>query len=220
MSIRLIVGLGNPGAEYAGTRHNIGFDVVDRLATRHGIPVRLRRHRAVLGDGVIEGRRVILARPMTYMNLSGEAVGSVARMYRFSPVEVLILVDDVALPVGKLRLRMKGSSGGHNGLKSIEQSLNSQEYARIRIGVGGPRRGAMIGHVLGRAGSDEKESLAIAVERAADAVEMSLREGFEKAMNQFNRDPAAADQQGDRTLTGARDESSQKEIERYRTNKP
>lgn len=188
--MRLIVGLGNPGAEYAGTRHNVGFEVVQRLGERYGIALRKRAHRSVLGDGTIEGQKVILARPMTYMNLSGEAIGSICRMYRIPPQDVIVVVDDIALPIGLIRLRLKGSSGGHNGLESIERSLNSREYPRVRIGVGNALPGRMVNHVLGRFRPAERELIQEAIERAADSLETALRDGFEAAMNQFNRPPA------------------------------
>jgi len=184
--MRLIVGLGNPGTEYAGTRHNVGFEVIERLARRHNIAVRRRTLRSVLGDGMIEGKKVILARPMTYMNLSGEAVSAIARMYKIAPADVIVVVDDMALPIGKLRLRLKGSPGGHNGLDSIQRYLHTEEYPRIRIGVGSARPGQMVDHVLGRFRPDEREAIGEAIERAADAVETALREGFEKAMNVYN----------------------------------
>lgn len=184
--MKLILGLGNPGVEYKGTRHNVGFEVIDELSDRHAIPVRKRSMRSLLGDGVIEGQKVILARPMTYMNLSGEAVASICRMYRIPPEDVIVVVDDVALPVGKLRLRYKGSSGGHNGLSSIERHLHTQEYPRIRIGVGGAENGKLVGHVLGKFKPSEREAVSESIDRAADAVEAALREGFEKAMNLFN----------------------------------
>jgi peptidyl-tRNA hydrolase, PTH1 family len=186
--MRLIVGLGNPGTEYAGTRHNVGFEVIDELADRHKIPVRRRTMRSVIGDGVIDGQKVILARPMTYMNRSGEAVGAIARMYKIGPEDIILIVDDIALPLGKLRLRPKGSAGGHNGLDSVEHHLRTQEYPRIRIGVGSARPGKMVDHVLGKFRPDERETVAFAVDRAADAVETALRDGFEKAMNLYNRD--------------------------------
>jgi PTH1 family peptidyl-tRNA hydrolase len=186
--IRLIAGLGNPGVEYAGTRHNIGFAVLDRLADRHKIPIRKRAMRSVMGDGSIEGKKLILAKPMTYMNLSGEAVGAIARMYKLAANEILVLVDDIALPTGKLRLRLQGSSGGHNGLESIERHLHSDEYLRIRIGVGSAAAGRMVDHVLGKIGREEKEVIEIAIERAVDAIECALRSGFETAMNLYNRD--------------------------------
>ncbi len=186
--MKLIVGLGNPGKQYVGTRHNVGFEVIDRLSRRHSIPVRRRAMRAVLGDGLIEGQKVILVKPMTYMNLSGEAVAAISRMYRIPPEDLIVIVDDLALPLGKLRLRYRGSAGGHNGLDSIEFRLRTQDYPRIRIGVGAARPGRMVDHVLGRFRSDEREDVEIALERAADAVETALREGFEKAMNVYNRD--------------------------------
>lgn len=185
--MHLIVGLGNPGAEYAGTRHNVGFEVVDRLAARHGIAVRRRTLRSVLGDGLIEGRRVILARPMTYMNLSGEAVGAICRMYRIPPERTIVIVDDVALPLGRLRLRLKGSCGGHNGLESVERHLGTQAYPRVRIGVGGARPGELVDHVLSRFRPEERPVIEAAIDLAADAVEAALRDGFEQAMNLYNR---------------------------------
>lgn len=185
-AIRLVVGLGNPGAEYVGTRHNVGFEVIERLADRHQIAVCRRILRAVLGDGLIGGRRVLLARPMTYMNLSGEAVAAIARMHKIAPSEILVIVDDMALPIGRLRLRLKGSPGGHNGLESIQRHLRTKEYPRLRIGVGSAQPGRMVDHVLGRFRADERAIIEEAIERAADAVEMALRENFEKAMNHYN----------------------------------
>lgn len=182
----LIAGLGNPGQEYAGTRHNVGFEVIEELAERHQIPVRKRTLRSVLGDGIIEKQKVILARPMTFMNLSGEAISAIARMYRISPEDIIVLLDDVAIPAGALRLRLKGSPGGHNGLKSVEQHLHTQEYKRIRIGVGGSQHKDLVDHVLGRFKQDERETISEAIDRAADAVEYALKEGFENAMNKFN----------------------------------
>lgn len=184
--MHLIVGLGNPGTEYTGTRHNVGFETIEELAERHNIAVRKRSMRSVLGDGTIAGERVILARPMTYMNLSGEAVASICRMHKIPPEDVIVIVDDVALPIGKIRLRLKGSAGGHNGLTSVEQHLHTQEYPRIRIGVGSAQPGRMIDHVLGKFHRDEREAISEAIERTADAVEAALADGFQNAMNRFN----------------------------------
>lgn len=189
----LIVGLGNPGSEYAGTRHNVGFDVIDLLAARWAIPVRRRALRSVLGTGRVGEASVVLARPMTYMNVSGEAVGAIARMYRIEPSSVIVIVDDIALPTGKLRLRLQGSSGGHHGLESVERHLGTRAYPRVRIGVGQARPGQMVGHVLGRFRAAEREAMTEARERAADAVELAVREGFEQAMNVYNRDPEPGD---------------------------
>ncbi|MES2465448.1 MAG: aminoacyl-tRNA hydrolase [Armatimonadota bacterium] len=188
--MKLIIGLGNPGKEYAGTRHNIGFDLIDALASAHKIKVdqRLSGVRALVGRGVIAGQSVLLVKPQTFMNLSGEAVGPLMRRESTPLSDILVLSDDIHLPVGKLRLRSKGSSGGQNGLKSIAATLTTQEWARMRLGVGEPPPGLQIDWVLGRfSKSDQKladEMLIVAM----GAVEIWLTEGIEAAMNRFNGD--------------------------------
>jgi PTH1 family peptidyl-tRNA hydrolase len=184
--MKLIVGLGNPGAEYAGTRHNAGFEVIEILAKRHQIAVSKRNFQAVYGDGAIGGQRVILARPMTYMNLSGEATTALMRFYKIEPEDTIIILDEVALPPGRLRLRFQGSAGGHNGLANILQLLHTDRVPRIRIGVGASRTGQMIGHVLSRFPKEEFPIMQQAYDLAADAIECALSEGFEIAMNRFN----------------------------------
>ena len=184
--MKLIVGLGNPGAEYAGTRHNVGFEVIAELAKRHSITVTKRDFKAVFGDGTIAGERVLLARPMTYMNLSGEAVAAILRFYKIEVEDLIVILDDVALPVGQLRLRYKGSAGGQNGLKNVIQHLGSEAIARIRIGVGGAQPGGLVGHVLSKFRKEEQETIQIAYQAAADAVECALKEGFDNAMNRYN----------------------------------
>jgi len=184
--MKLIVGLGNPGAEYAGTRHNVGFEVIAELAKRHSITVTKRDFKAVFGDGTIAGERVLLARPMTYMNLSGEAVAAILRFYKIEVEDLIVILDDVALPVGQLRLRYKGSAGGQNGLKNVIQHLGTEEIARIRIGVGGAQPGGLVGHVLSKFRKEEQETIQIAYQVAADAVECALKEGFDNAMNRYN----------------------------------
>ena len=184
--MKLIVGLGNPGAEYTGTRHNVGFEVIDALAKRQGIAVTKRNFKAVYGEGMIGGEKILLARPMTYMNLSGEAVGAIAHFYKIETADIIIVLDDIALPVGKLRLRFKGSAGGQNGLDNIIRHLNTQEVPRIRLGVGGAPPGDMRGHVLSKFRKDELPVIQEAYELAADAVECAVKEGFEIAMNRFN----------------------------------
>ncbi|HZT44202.1 MAG TPA: aminoacyl-tRNA hydrolase [Chthonomonadaceae bacterium] len=185
--VKLIVGLGNPGAEYAGTRHNAGFEVIEVLARRHNIAIAFKRNfKAEVGEGRIDGQRVLLARPQAYMNLSGESVGSMARFYKIPASEIMVILDDTALPLGRLRLRLKGSAGGHNGLTHILTVLHTDEVPRIRIGVGAARPGEMIGHVLSRFRKEELPAMEEAYTRAADAVECALAEGFETAMNRFN----------------------------------
>ncbi len=184
--MKLMVGLGNPGKEYAGTRHNVGFEAVTLLAERHRITVSKRNFSSVYGEGVIEGERVLLARPMTFMNLSGEAVSALMRFYKIELPELIVIVDDVALPVGQIRLRLKGSSGGQNGLKSIIQHLKTEEFARIRIGVGAARPGGLVNHVLSKFSKDDAPLVQEALERTGDAVETALKSGFEMAMNRFN----------------------------------
>ena len=196
--MRLIVGLGNPGAEYEGTRHNVGFEVIDVLARRHNVAVQKRNFQAVFGDGSIGGERVLLVRPMTFMNLSGEAVAAISRFYKIDEGDIIVILDEVALPVGQLRLRCQGSAGGHNGLANIIQLMHTNEIQRIRIGVGAARPGRMIGHVLSRFPQEELPLMREAYERAADAVEVAVTEGFVMAMNRFNirtepRPPKATD---------------------------
>jgi len=186
--VKLIVGLGNPGRQYHGTRHNVGFEVIELLAKRHLIHVKARRSRAVVGEGRIEEEDIVLARPMTFMNLSGEAVGGLARRHRVAPEDILVVYDDMNLPLGKLRIRARGSSGGHNGMKSIIHSLGSEEFPRIRLGIGSPDRREAIEHVLSRFKRAEMPAVREMVERAADAVETYLRDGPEPTMNTFNAD--------------------------------
>lgn len=182
----MIVGLGNPGARYAGTRHNVGFDTLDVLASRHGIPVESKRHRAWIGQGMIGDCRVLLAKPATYMNLSGEAVGALSRYYHVAPRDIWVVVDDVALPIGTLRLRSQGSSGGHHGLESIELHLGTRQFPRIRIGIGGSGQRDLVEHVLSRFSAEERGIITDVVAGAADAIETALAHGFETAMNRFN----------------------------------
>ncbi len=189
VQFRLVVGLGNPGDRYRGTRHNVGFEVVDELARRQQVAVGRRQFRALLGEYRFGAVRVILVKPQTYMNMSGEAVSAVAHMYRVEPGHVIVVSDDVALPVGKVRLRLQGSAGGHNGLKSVAQHLGSQGHPRVRIGVGGGGMQELTDHVLGRYTSTERLLVNDAVLWAADAVEVALRDGFEMAMNRFNAEP-------------------------------
>jgi PTH1 family peptidyl-tRNA hydrolase len=184
----LIVGLGNPGAAYQNTRHNVGFRVIDELAQRHRIDVRSMQKRALVGYGVIQDTGVVLAKPQTYMNLSGEAVAPLLRMLELRPEDVIVVYDDMDLPTGRLRLRPDGSAGGHNGMKSLIQHLRSDSFPRLRIGVGRPgESAAVIDHVLSKFNRDELDAIREAIPRAADAVEAILSDGLDAAMNRFNR---------------------------------
>lgn len=191
MADLLVVGLGNPGAEYAGTRHNAGFDVVDLLASRHGGRLRKGRERALTDEVRVDGHRVALAEPQTYMNLSGESVAPLVRRYDIDDLHHLVIVhDELDLPLGRMKVKVGGGLAGHNGLRSIKAHLHSDDFVRIRIGVGKPpskEHGA--DHVLKRPGKAVRATLAEMVERAADAVEAILADGAEAAMNRFNALP-------------------------------
>lgn len=184
----LVVGLGNPGPKYEWTRHNVGFLVVDELAERANIPVQKLKYKALTNTTVIGGQSVLLMKPTTYMNLSGESVGQAARFYKIPPERVLVISDDVALPVGKLRVRKNGSAGGHNGLKNIILHLGCDCFPRVKLGVGEKPHPDydMADWVLGKFSGEDKKAVDAAVKRAADAVECILEKGLEKAMNKFN----------------------------------
>ena len=184
----LLVGLGNPGDKYEGTRHNVGFAAIDQLAEELNVPVQKLKHRALTQSVELGGARVLLMKPITYMNLSGEAVGEAARFYKVPADHVLVISDDVSLPVGKLRVRRGGSAGGHNGLKSIIQHLGTDQFPRVKIGVGQKPHPDydMADWVLGHFQGEDKKAIDAAVKRAADAVECLLKEGPDRAMNKFN----------------------------------
>ena len=184
----LVVGLGNPGDQYENTRHNAGFRVVDELADRGDFPVQRLKFHALTNTAVIGGQGVLVMKPVTYMNLSGEAVGEAARFYKLPPDHVLVISDDVDLPLGKLRLRKGGSAGGHNGLKSIIQHLGTDQFPRLKVGVGGKPHPDydMANWVLGKLQGEDKKAMDEAACRAAQAVECLLSQGMDKAMNQYN----------------------------------
>ncbi len=182
----LIVGLGNPGAEYQHTRHNVGYRVVDQLAESSRIDVRHTQKRAWVGFGLLHDVPVLLAKPFTYMNLSGESVRPLLTMLELQPQDVIVVTDDMDLPVGKVRVRQRGSAGGHNGLKSLVHCLGTDEFPRIKIGVGRPSQQQSIEHVLGKFRREELEPIADAIHRAALAVEIAVTEGVVAAMNRYN----------------------------------
>ena len=184
----LIVGLGNPGEKYENTRHNVGFQVVDELAERQNAPVQKLKFKALTNLLTISGEKVLVMKPVTYMNLSGEAVRPAADFYKIPPERILVISDDTALDPGKLRIRQKGSAGGHNGLKNIIQHLGTDQFPRVRVGVGQkPHPDYDLAHwVLGKFQGEDKKVMDEAVKRAADAVECILKEGADRAMNRFN----------------------------------
>jgi peptidyl-tRNA hydrolase, PTH1 family len=188
--VKLIVGLGNPGSEYTATRHNAGFLAVDALARRHAVPGSMPRSKfhAGLLDAHIAGDKCFLMQPTTYMNRSGMAVAEAIRFYQLDPAQdLMVLVDDVALPCGTIRLRARGSAGGHNGLGDIQQKLGTDTYARCRIGIDPPGRVAQHDYVLGRFTPEQRPLVQEAVEKACDAVECWVEHGIEQAMNEHNK---------------------------------
>ena len=183
----LIVGLGNPGMEYAATRHNVGFDMLTYLGDRYDIALRSKEGRAVVGKGFIEGQKVILAQPQTYMNLSGESVRALMDFYKLDEEDLVVICDDINLSVGQVRIRPKGSAGGHNGIKSIIQHIGTQDFTRIRIGVGGkPEGGDLVKHVLGRFSREEDGMLRDVFALAEEGLREILTRDVASAMNRVN----------------------------------
>ena len=184
----LLVCLGNPGKQYENTRHNIGFITADEIERRSGVKINKLRYRALTGDVKLGGERVLVMKPQTYMNLSGEAVKLAGAFYKIPPERVIVISDDVSLPLGKLRIRANGSAGGHNGLKNIIQHLGTDAFPRIKVGVGAPAHPEheMVDWVIGNFTPAEKKVVADAVGRAADAVECLIEKGVSEAQNKFN----------------------------------
>jgi PTH1 family peptidyl-tRNA hydrolase len=187
--MKLIVGLGNPGSQYDRTRHNVGFIVVDALASARGAMNWRVAHESFLCDVMIGGEKVIVLKPLTYMNLSGRAVASARQFYKLEVDDILIVVDDIALPVGTIRMRPSGSDGGHNGLKSIAAAFGSQNYARLRIGVDAPGRVPQKDYVLEPFSSVQRAKIGPAIDRACDAITLWVERGTQAAMNVCNVEP-------------------------------
>ncbi|RKD20915.1 peptidyl-tRNA hydrolase, PTH1 family [Caminicella sporogenes DSM 14501] len=183
----VIVGLGNPGKKYEGTRHNVGFDVVEYLGYRNNIDIKKIKHKALIGEGMIEGKKVMLVKPQTFMNLSGESVLEICRYYDVDFNKLIVIYDDIDIDFGKIRIRKKGSAGTHNGMRNIIYNLQSDEFPRIRIGIGKPEKGDLVSYVIGKFKDDEKEDILISIKTAACALECIIREGIDKAMNMYNK---------------------------------
>jgi PTH1 family peptidyl-tRNA hydrolase len=191
---QLIVGLGNPGDRYRDTRHNVGFACIDLLAQRWGIAVNDRRRTTALGQGYRNGRPVVLAKPRTFMNLSGESVAYLMARFGARPAELVIVYDEMALALGRIRLRAQGSDAGHNGIKDIIRVVRTIQFPRLRIGIGPPEGGSgSVNHVLGKFDSAEERVATQSIARAADAVECLLADGIDTAMNRYNTDPKPAE---------------------------
>lgn len=185
--MKIIAGLGNPGAKYAGTRHNVGFSVIDEFSERHNIKIETSKHKALIGKGMADGERVILAMPQTFMNLSGESIRAIMDFYKCTPDDLIVVYDDIDLEAGRLRIRQKGSAGGHNGMKNIILHTGSQDFARVRVGVGKkPDNMDLADYVLSRFGRDELPVIRQACREACDALDIMLSEGIASAMNRFN----------------------------------
>ena len=185
----IIAGLGNPGKRYENTRHNVGFDAIDELVDRYRIPGSGVSHKAMVGKGIMEGQKVLLAKPLTYMNLSGEAIRGLVDYYKIDPeTELLVIYDDISLEPGNIRIRKKGSAGGHNGIKSIIAQLGTQNFQRIRIGVGEkPKNWDLADYVLGTFGKEDRPLVEEALGNAAEAAAMIVQGKIDEAMNRFNR---------------------------------
>ncbi len=181
----IIVGLGNPGRQYEDTRHNVGFKTIDYLSDRWNIPVKKIRFRALIGEGIVGGEKVILVKPSTFMNASGESVGEIVRYYNLEPENVIVVQDDVALPVGRLRIRPSGSDGGHNGIKSILYHLQSDTFIRLKIGVGGAAHD-MVSHVLGTFSKEDGVAVTGCIKASDEIMETIMQKGAGEAMNRFN----------------------------------
>jgi len=196
--LRLVVGLGNIGSQYVHTRHNVGFEVADLLAQRHGAHFRKGKFKGEEATITLDGKRVLLLKPHTLMNLSGEAVVAAARFYKLSPERILVVCDDINLPLGRIRVRLKGSDGGHNGLWSIIHRLGSQDFPRVRVGVDAPPPDMdMVSYVLSRFLTDERPLVHDAIVRAASAVETWITEDIEAAMNRWNAASPADSREND-----------------------
>ena len=185
----IIAGLGNPTKQYEGTRHNVGFDVIDRIADEYNISVETRKGKALTGTGIIAGRKVLLAKPQTYMNLSGESLRALTDFYKIDvETELLVIYDDIALAPGKLRVRAKGSAGGHNGIKNIILHLGTQVFPRVRVGVGEKPEGYdLADYVLGHFSKDDRAKMQEGYTRAMHAAEMLVAGDVEQAMNEYNK---------------------------------
>ncbi len=181
----LIVGLGNPGKQYEQTRHNIGFDVIDYMANKYNIDINREKFKGICGEGFIDNKKVILLKPLTYMNLSGESIRELANFYKLEDDEIIVVYDDISLNIGRLRIREKGSAGGHNGIKSIIQNLGGDKFPRVKVGVGQPKDN-LVNHVLGKFSKEDRELIEKVIPVASDAIVEIVKNDAKESMNKFN----------------------------------
>ncbi len=181
----LIVGLGNPGKQYEQTRHNIGFDVIDYMANKYNIDVNREKFKGICGEGFIENKKVILLKPLTYMNLSGESIRELANFYKLEDDEIIVVYDDISLDIGRLRIREKGSAGGHNGIKSIIQNLGGDKFPRVKVGVGQPKDN-LVNYVLGKFSKEDREHIEKVIPVVSDAIVEIVKNDAKESMNKFN----------------------------------
>ncbi len=214
--MKLVIGLGNPGSEYERTRHNVGYRVVDKLASKLGWKWTERRNRAILAKGTIDHEKVVLAKPITFMNLSGQAVAELVRWYKIPPEDVLVIYDELDLPVGKIRLRARGSAAGHNGLDDIIRHLHTNAFPRLRVGIGRPGNSHMKGrdYVLGTPRIDERILLETGEDRAVDAVQLVITQGIVTAMNLVNADPEEAERKAAEKLQRQKERQERARLKR------
>ena len=185
----IIAGLGNPGKKYENTRHNMGFIAIDLLAEEFGIKVDKLKFKSLVGEGRIAGQRVLLMKPQTYMNLSGEAIREAVNFYKIEPEELIVIYDDIDIPTGTFRIRKKGSAGTHNGMRSVVYQMQSDQFPRIRVGIGSEKKVDLIHYVTGGVAKSEKELLEDALVKAAKSAACIVEKGIDKAMNEFNVRP-------------------------------
>jgi len=192
----IITGLGNPGRRYENTRHNIGFITVDLLAEKYGIKVNKIKHKALVGEGMISDQKIMLVKPQTYMNLSGQSIREVVSYYKIPISNLIVVYDDVDLPMGKLRIRRSGSAGTHNGMRSIIYDLQRDDFPRLRIGIGGERKIRLTDYVTGGFGKAEKKLMEESILRAVEALETMIEKGIDRAMNEYNRNEQSNNNNG------------------------
>ncbi|MBQ9708191.1 MAG: aminoacyl-tRNA hydrolase [Firmicutes bacterium] len=210
----VIAGLGNPGKKYEKTRHNMGFRVIDAIAEKNDIKVNKIKHKALVGDGRIAGQRVLLVKPQTFMNLSGDSLRQVMDYYDVPEEKLIVIYDDFDTDLGAIRIRKKGSAGSHNGMKSVIERLGTQDFPRIRIGIGGTGDRDWVGFVIGGMSKEEEKLVSEAVEKAAQAVEVMISDGTDMAMNRFNAKKEKKKKQKEQPLDGEEKESEGGEADR------